>query len=83
MRRALELEIKVDQLLASLGLLTNEKDHSPGQLGEFCGLHFDTVRAVFYLTKDKAASLVAKLAQLIKKPGITPRELAKVRGVLI
>eukprot|EP00961_Rhodomonas_salina_P118064 1589000-Rhodomonas_salina.2 len=81
-RKARKLEAEIDALLADLGFLTNEKNEPPSQVGEFCGLHWDTIRSVFFLTKEKALSLTLKCEELLSDPEPTPRKAAKLRGKL-
>eukprot|EP00961_Rhodomonas_salina_P077933 1046537-Rhodomonas_salina.1 len=79
---AKKIEALVDDLITQLGLLTNEKDEPCSQVGEFTGLHWDTIHSVFFLTQAKARSLGDKAAELLANPRVMQREVAQFRGLL-
>eukprot|EP00961_Rhodomonas_salina_P021993 295877-Rhodomonas_salina.4 len=80
--KAEAIEKKVDELIALLWLLTNEKNEQCAQTGEFTGLHWDTINLVFYLMQAKASSLADKAAALLADPRVTQHDVSKFRGKL-
>lgn len=81
---ALRFEREVDKELEDLGLLTNEKNCGPAQVGAFLSLSFDTVKGVLFIDPEKAKSLAGKFEECSRAGKyVSKRHLVKLRGKLL